>query len=111
MNSLEDIHARIEHLELDQDDGLITADVKDFFVVGEHWYLARMAASIVEPMDRSLIEREGHSVFTPKPIRDQHAERIRWNIFKKNKVRASDLLQLVKLMMQLFWQSWRDSVS
>ena len=51
LNSLEEFHARTEELELDQDDRLITADVKDFFVVGDHWYLARMAASILEPMD------------------------------------------------------------
>ena len=57
LNSLEEFHARTEELQLDQDDRLITADVNDFFVVGNHWYLARMAASILEPMDRSLIER------------------------------------------------------
>ena len=44
-------------MELDQEDRLITADVKDFFVVGDHWYLARMAASILEPKERNLIER------------------------------------------------------
>ena len=34
LNSVEEFHARTEELELDQDDRLITADVKDFFVVG-----------------------------------------------------------------------------
>ena len=53
-NSLEEFHARIEALELDQDDRLITADVKDFLVVGDHWYLARMTASILEPKGRNL---------------------------------------------------------
>ena len=48
---------RIEELELDQADRLITADVKDFSVVGDHWYLTRMAASILDPKDRNLIER------------------------------------------------------
>ena len=36
MNSSEEFHTRIEELELDQDDRLITADVKDFSVVGGH---------------------------------------------------------------------------
>ena len=58
MNSAEEFHSRIEELELDQEDRLITADVKDFFVVGDRWYLARrMAASILEPEDRNLTER------------------------------------------------------
>ena len=57
LNSVEEFHARIEDLELDQDDRLITADVKDFVVVGDHWYLARMAASILEPKDRNLTEK------------------------------------------------------
>ena len=57
LNSAEEFHSRIEELELDQEDRLITADVKDFFVVGDHRYLARMAASILEPNDRNLIER------------------------------------------------------
>ena len=57
LNSLEEFHARTEELQLDQDDRLITADVRDFLVVGDHWYLARMTASILEPMDRNLIER------------------------------------------------------
>ena len=57
LNSVEEFHSRIEELELDQEDRLITADVKDFFVVGDHWYLAKMAASILEPKDRNLIER------------------------------------------------------
>ena len=52
MKSVEEFHSRIEELELDQEDRLITADVKDFFVVGDRWYLARMAASILEPKDR-----------------------------------------------------------
>ena len=78
MNSVEEFHARIEELELDQDDRLITADVKDFFVVGDHWYLARMAASILEPKDRNLLEKVV-LFFTPKPVRDQHTQRIRWS--------------------------------
>ena len=49
--------SRIEELELDKEDRLITADVKDFFVVRNHWHLTRMAASILEPEDRNLIER------------------------------------------------------
>ena len=57
LNSVEEFHSRIEELELDQEDRLITADVKDFFVVGDHWYLAKMAASTLEPKDRNLIER------------------------------------------------------
>ena len=57
LNSVEEFHSRIEELELDQEDRLITADVKDVFVVGDHWYLARMAASILEPKDKHLIER------------------------------------------------------
>ena len=57
LNSVEEFHSRIEGMELDQEDRLITADVTDFFVVGDHWYLARMAASILEPKDRNLIER------------------------------------------------------
>ena len=36
LNSSEEFHTRIEELELDQDDRLITADVKDFSVVGGH---------------------------------------------------------------------------
>ena len=54
LNSVEEFHSRIEELELDQEDRLITADVEDFFVVGDHWYLARMPASILEPKDRNL---------------------------------------------------------
>ena len=46
LKSVAEFLSRIEELELDQEDRLITADVKDFFVVGDHWYLARMAASI-----------------------------------------------------------------
>ena len=57
LNSLEEFHARTEELQLDQDDRLITADVNDFFVVGNHCNLARMTASILEPMDRNLIEK------------------------------------------------------
>ena len=57
LNSVEEFHWRIEKLELGQEDRLITADVKDFFVVGDHWYLVRMAALILEPKDRNLIER------------------------------------------------------
>ena len=57
LNSVEEFHTRIEELELGQEDRLISADVRDFFVVGDHWYLARMAASILEPKDRNLIER------------------------------------------------------
>ena len=34
LHSVEEFHARIEELELDQEDRLITADVTDFFVVG-----------------------------------------------------------------------------
>ena len=57
LQTVEEFHARKEELELDQDDRLITADVKDFFVVGDHWYLGRMAASILEPRDRHLTEK------------------------------------------------------
>ena len=57
LNSVEKFHSRIEELELDQEDRLITADVKDFFVVGDTWYLARRAASILEPKDRNLMKR------------------------------------------------------
>ena len=57
LQTVEEFHARKEELELDQDDRLITADVKDFFVVGDHWYLARMAASILEPRDWHLTEK------------------------------------------------------
>ena len=57
LNSVEEFHARIEELELDLDDRLITVDVKDFFVVGDHWNLARMAASILEPKDRNVTEK------------------------------------------------------
>ena len=57
LNSVAEFHARIEHFELDQDDRLITADFKDFFVVVDLWYLARMAAAILESKDRNLIER------------------------------------------------------
>ena len=72
LNSVEEFHSRI-----DQEDRLITADVKDFFVVSNHWYLARMAATILEPKDRNLIE--SHSVFAPKPVRGQHTVWIRVN--------------------------------
>ena len=37
MHSVEEFRSRSEELELDQEDRLITADVKDFFVVGDHW--------------------------------------------------------------------------
>ena len=57
LNSVEEFHARMEDLELDQDDRLITADVKDFFVVGDHWDLARVATSILKPTDKNLIEK------------------------------------------------------
>ena len=57
LNSVEEFHARMEDLELDQDDRPITADVKDLFVVGDHWDLARVAASILEPTDKNLIEK------------------------------------------------------
>ena len=57
LNSVEKFHSRIEELELDQEDRLITADVNDFFVVGDTWYLARRAASILEPKDRNLMKR------------------------------------------------------
>ena len=36
LHSVEEFHSRNEELELDQEDRLITADVKDFFVVGDH---------------------------------------------------------------------------
>ena len=67
LNSVEKFHSRIEELELDQEDRLITADVKDFFVVGDTWYLARRAASILEPQDRNLTERV-ILFFAPKPV-------------------------------------------
>ena len=57
LNSAEEFHSRIEGVEHDQEDRLITADVKDFFEVGDHRYLARMAASILKPKDRNLKER------------------------------------------------------
>ena len=38
-------------------DRVIRADVKDFFVVDEHQYLAKMAVSILNAMDRHLVER------------------------------------------------------
>ena len=57
LNSVEEFNARMEDLELDQDDRLITADVKDFFVGGDHWDLARVATSILEPTDKNLIEK------------------------------------------------------
>ena len=76
LNSVEEFHARVEELELDQDDRLITADVKDFIVGGDHWYLARMAASILEHEGQEF-DRESRSVFNPKPVCDQHTERIR----------------------------------
>ena len=72
MNSVEEFHSRSEELEFDQEDRLITADVKDFFVVRDLWHLARMAASILELEDRNLIERVSHSVFVTKPTCDQH---------------------------------------
>ena len=72
LNSVEEFHSRIEGLELDQEDRLITADVKDCFLVGDHWYLARMAASILELKDSKEFDRESHSVVAPKPVRDQH---------------------------------------
>ena len=76
MNSAEEFHARSEELELDQDDRLITVDVTDFFVVGDHWYLARKAASILEPKDRNLIEKV-FLFFSQKPTRHQDTVRIR----------------------------------
>ena len=57
LNSLEEFHARTEELELDQDDRLITADFKDFFVVVDNWYLARMAAAILDPKGRNLVQK------------------------------------------------------
>ena len=79
LRSVGEYHARIEELELDQEDRLITADVKDFLVVVDHWYLARMAASILEQKDRGEFSR------------------LNW-------VQALDLLQVVKLVIQFFWQ-------
>ena len=61
LNSVEEFHARVEELELDQDDRLITADVKDFIVGGDHWYQVRMAASILEHEGQEF-DRESHSV-------------------------------------------------
>ena len=52
LNSVEEFNASVEELELDQNDRLITADVKDFIVGGDHWYLVSMAASILEHKDR-----------------------------------------------------------
>ena len=54
LSSVEEFHAGIEELELDHDDRLITADVMDFFVVGDRWYLARIAASVLAPKDRNF---------------------------------------------------------
>ena len=79
LNSDEEFHARIEELELDQDDRLITADVEDFFVVGDHWYLARMAASILEHEGQEFERVKSFWFFAPKPVRDEHTERIRWS--------------------------------
>ena len=41
LKSVEEFHERIEKLVLGRGDRSITADVKDFFVVGEHQYFAR----------------------------------------------------------------------
>ena len=57
LNSVEEFHERIEKLMLGPNDRLITADVKDFFVVGEHQYLSKMAASILNVKDRNLVGR------------------------------------------------------
>ena len=54
-NVVEEFRTRIEELELDQDDRLIITDVNDVFVIGDHWYLAKTAATILEPKDRNLI--------------------------------------------------------
>ena len=56
LNSVEEFHERIGKLVLGPSDRLITADVKDFFVVGEHQYLAKMAASILNAKDRHLVD-------------------------------------------------------
>ena len=67
MNSVEGFHERIEKLMLRPNDTLITADVKDFFVVGEHQYLAKMAASILNVKDQKS-RRGNHLVFAPDPV-------------------------------------------
>ena len=55
-NVVEEFRTRIKEWELDQDDRLIIADVNDVFVIGDHWYLAKTAASILEAKDRILIQ-------------------------------------------------------
>ena len=45
LNSVEEFHERMENLVLGPNGRLITADIKDSFVVGEHQYLTKIAAS------------------------------------------------------------------
>ena len=56
LKSVEEFHERIEKLVLGRGDRSITADVKDFFVVGEHQYFAKKAASILNAKDRNFVE-------------------------------------------------------
>ena len=95
LNSGEEFHARIEELELDQDDRPITADVKDFFVVGDHWDLARVATSILESKDRNLIEKVIQFLLRNQFVTSTLSESE--GVFQ---VRASDLWQVVKLVIQ-----------
>ena len=102
LNSVEEFHSRIEELELDQEDKLITADVKDFCIVGDHWYLARMAASILEPMDRNLTERVilfllRNWFVTSTLCNPGVFSRLNWD-------QALDLLRVVKSVIRFFWQ-------
>ena len=74
-------------------DRVITADVEDFFVVDEHQYLAKMAVSILNAMDRHLVER--NSLFL---LRSQlkHNDRGLKDFSKLNRDLASYLSQVVK---------------
>ena len=57
LNSVEAFHERLEKLVVGPNDRVTRADVKDFFVVDEHQYPAKMAVSILNAMDRHLVER------------------------------------------------------
>ena len=60
----------MENLVLGPNDRLITADIKDSFVVGEHQYLAKMAPSILTAKDRHLVDGV-ILFFAPKPGRSK----------------------------------------
>ena len=57
LNSLEEFHEPIDKLVLGPNDILVTADFKDFSVVGQHQYLAKMAASIWSAKDLHLADQ------------------------------------------------------